>query len=309
MMNSPKGSTMSSIGRLIWMCAWVLLSAITAQTADYPPDVQRIMDRGKLIVAMYYKDIPPFFMHIPGKTAPEGMRCQPSGDGYFCGVDVELALGIADTLGVVCEFQRKAETFDSLIDILGRHEADVAISLLSKTLDRSRKVLFTKPYVSLYNGMLLNRLFLATYSENSSLISILNHPTVKIGVKGGTSWVQYVNRLFPNAVILEYPSWDPDVISAVRKGDVMAAYADEIEIKKAIIAKPDVVIELKTVVLKDITDPIAMAVPWDSFQLLQWLNTYMEETKVTMTADSILGRYPESIKGSAEQLVSGESQQ
>ena len=263
---------MSSIGRLVWVCAWVLLSAITAQTTDYPPDIQRIMDRGKLIVAMYYKDIPPFFMHIPGKTAPEGMRCQPSGDGYFCGVDVELALGIADTLGVVCEFQRKAETFDSLIDILGRHEADVAISLLSKTLDRSRKVLFTKPYVSLYNGMLLN-------------------------------------RLFPNAVILEYPSWDPDVISAVRKGDVMAAYADEIEIKKAIIAKPDVVIELKTVVLKDLTDPIAMAVPWDSFQLLQWLNTYMEEMKVTMTADSILGKYPESIKGSAEQLVSGESQQ
>ena len=298
---------MTNLGRLI--CAWALLSAITAQAADYPPDVQRIMDRGKLIVAMYYKDIPPFFMHIPGKTTPEGMRCLPSGDGYFCGVDVELGLGIADKLGVVCEFQRKAETFDNLIDILERHEADMAISLLSKTLDRSRKVLFTRPYVSLYNGMLLNRLFLATYSEDSSLISILNHPTVKIGVKGGTSWVQYVNRLFPKAAIREYPSWDPDAISAVRRGEVMAAYADEIEIKKVIIAKPDVAIELKTVILKDITDPIAMAVPWDSFQLLQWLNTYMEEMPVTMTADSILSRYPESIKGSAEQIVSGESQQ
>jgi len=300
---------MTNLGRLIWSCAWVLLNAITVQAADYPPDIQRIMDRGKLIVAMYYKDIPPFFMHLPVKTKPEGMRCLPSGDGYFCGVDVELALGIADKLGVACEFQRKAETFDNLIDILERHEADVAISLLSKTLDRSRKVLFTRPYVSLYNGMLLNRLFLATHSEDSSLISILNHPTVKIGVKGGTSWVQYVNRLFPKAAIREYPSWDPDAISAVRKGDVMTAYADEIEIKKVIIAKPDVAIELKSVILKDITDPIAMAVPWDSFQLLQWLNAYMEEMKVAMTADSILGRYSESIKGSAEQIVSGESQQ
>jgi polar amino acid transport system substrate-binding protein len=245
-------------------------------------------------------------MHIKGKNAPDGMRCLPAADGNFCGVDVELALGIADKLGVVCEFQRKAETFDGLIDILERHEADVAISLLSKTLDRSRKVSFTKPYVSLYNGMLLNRLFLATYSEEKSLISILNESNVKIGVKGGTSWVQYANRLFPKAVILEYPSWDPDVISAVRKGEVMAAYADEIEIKKVIIAKPDVAIELKTVILKDITDPIAMAVPWDSFQLLQWLNGYMEETKITMTTDGILGRFPESIKGSAEQLVSGE---
>ena len=72
---------------------------------------------------------------------------------------------------------------------------------------------------------------------------------------------------------------------------------------------PNVAIELKSVILKDITDPIAMAVPWDSFQLLQWLNAYMEEMKVAMTADSILGRYSESIKGSAEQIVSGESQQ
>ncbi len=298
---------MTKLGRSIWICAWAVLSAITAQAADYPPDIQRILDRGKLIVAMYYKDIPPFFMHISGNTVPKGMRCLPSAGGNFCGVDVELALGIADKLGVVCEFQRKAETFDNLIDILGKHEADVAISLLSKTLDRSRKVSFTNPYVTLYNGMLLNRLFLATHSEDNSLISILNHPGVTIGVKGGTSWVQYVNRLFPKAVIQEYPSWDPDVISAVRKGDVMAAYADEIEIKKVIIAKPDVAIELKTVILKDITDPIAMAVPWDSFQLLQWLNAYMEEMKVVMTTNSILGRYPESIKGSAEQLVSGET--
>jgi ABC-type amino acid transport substrate-binding protein len=299
---------MMNLGRLIWMSICVLLSAVSTQAAD-PPDIQRILDRGRLIVAMYYKDIPPFFMHIPGKTMPDGMRCLPSAEGNFCGVDVELALGIANKLGVICEFQRKAETFDSLIDILERHEADVAISLLSKTLDRARKVSFTKPYVSLYNGMLLNRLFLATYSEEKSLISILNQPSVKIGVKGGTSWVQYANRLFPKAIILEYPSWDPDVISAVRKGEVMAAYADEIEIKKVIIAKPDVAIELKTVVLKDITDPIAMAVPWDSFHLLQWLNAYMEEMKITMTTDSILGRYPESIKGSAEQLVSEEQNQ
>jgi hypothetical protein len=35
----------------------------------------------------------------------------------------------------------------------------------------------------------------------------------------------------------------------------------------------------------------------------------MEEMKINMTTDSILGRYSESIKGSAEQLVSGETQQ
>lgn len=297
---------MMNIVKLLGMgVLWVLLIAVSAQAAG-PPDMQRILDRGRLVVGMYYKDIPPFFMHIPGKTAPEGMRCLPAADGNFCGVDVELALGIADKLGVACEFYRKAETFDALTEILERHEVDIVISLLSRTLDRSRKVSFTKPYISLYNGMLLNRLFLAGYSEEKSLRSILNDPGVKIGVKGGTSWVQYASRLFPKATIIEYASWDPDVISAVRQGEVMSAYADEIEIKKVIIAKPDVAIELKTVILKDITDPIAMAVPWDSFQLLQWLNAYMDEMNISMTTDTILGRFPESIKGSAEQLVTEE---
>lgn len=297
---------MLTFQRLLWSWVCVLMLSAVVWAGDYPPDIQRIRDRGKLVVAMYYKDIPPFFMHISSKSAPQGMRCQPSGDGeYLCGADVELALDIADKLGVGCEFQRKAETFDAIINILDRHEADVAISLLSDTLNRSQKVAFTRPYVVLHTGMLLNRLFLAKYPEDSTLLGILNHKTVKIGVKAGTSWVRYVSELFPKAVIKEYPAWDPDVIAAVRKGDVMAAYADEIEIKKVMIAKPDVAIELKTIILKDISDPIAMAVPWDSFRLLQWLNTYMDMAKVHMTADRILDRYPESIKGAAEQSVAG----
>ena len=297
---------MLTFRRLLLSWVWILVLTVTVRAGDYPPDIQHIQDRGKLIVAVYYKDIPPFFMHVSAQSAPQGMRCQPSGnDTFFCGADVELALDIADKLGVSCEFQQKAETFDALIDILNRHEADVAVSLLSDTLNRSQKAAFTRPYVVLHTGMLLNRLFLAAYPENSTLVGLLNHPTAKIGVKAGTSWVKYVHELFPQAIIGEYPSWDPDVIAAVREGDIMAAFADEIEIKKVMIAKPDVAIELRTVFLKDITDPIAMAVPWDSFHLLQWLNTYLDMAQIHMTADSILKKYPDSIKGAAEQTVTG----
>jgi len=277
-------------------------SATPASPPALSPDIQRIKDRGVLIVAMYYKDIPPFFMHLP--AMPENARCIQYDADFFCGVDVELALNIADELGVSCEFHREAETFDEIIDVLMRHEADVAISVLSRTLQRSEKVLFSTPYLTLYTGMLLNRLALTGHQDDDSLKEILDAPNVVIGSKKGNSWIDYAKELFPRATIREYPNWDPDVIEAVRNGDVLAAYADEMEIKKVIIAKPAVAIELKTIIIKDIKDRIAIAVPWESSHLLAWLNLYLEEnTSVSMSAENILKKYPESVKGAAEQEV------
>ena len=53
--------------------------------AGFPPDMRRILERGKLICAMYYNDIPPFFMH--------------DDSGQLVGHDVELARDIADKPG------------------------------------------------------------------------------------------------------------------------------------------------------------------------------------------------------------------
>lgn len=278
---------------------------------EYPPDIQRIMNRGKLIVVMYYKDIPPFFMHAPAIDSPSYKRRgipSPFWEGHdFYGVDVELALHIAKALGVECEFLRTPQTFDAIIETLQRHEADVAISLLSRTLPRAQKVLFTQPYVVLHHGLLLNRLAVTNRKAGASLLDLLNRPGIGIGVKGGTSWVAFVHSVFPQATIQEYPAWDPDVIDAVRKGEVMAAYADEIEIKKVIIAKPDIAIELQTFIIKDIKDPIAISVPWDSGHLLAWLNTFLEQDYHAMTADDILEAYPESLQGVAEKEIPKEN--
>jgi ABC-type amino acid transport substrate-binding protein len=278
---------------------------------EYPPDIQRIVDRGKLIVVMYYKDIPPFFMHTSVTSSPSSQRRgipSPFWEGHdFYGVDVALALHIAEALGVECEFLRTPQTFDEIIETLQRHEADIAISLLSKTLSRARKVLFTQPYVVLHHGLLLNRLAMTGHRTGASLLDLLNRPGIRIGVKGGTSWVAFVHSIFPQATIQEYPTWDPDVIDAVRKGEVMAAYADEIEIKKVIIAKPDIAIELQTFIIKDIQDPIAISVPWDSRHFLAWLNMFLEQGYHSMTTDEILEAYSESLKGMAEKEIPEEN--
>ena len=96
---------------------------------DYPRDMQRIFDRGTLIVAMHAEDAPPFFMHDE--------------KGRFYGLDVKLARDIGRRLGVKVAFNREAETYDGVIDIIKRREADIAISNLSSTLERSKRVCFT----------------------------------------------------------------------------------------------------------------------------------------------------------------------
>ncbi len=249
---------------------------------EYPPDIQRITDRGKLIVAMYVNDIPPFYMHDE--------------KGTFYGLDVELATDIAAKLGVEVEFKRDYKTFSDIVDGIVRHEADVAITLLSRTLERAKKVRFTRPYIILRQGLLISRIRIAQRERQLTLMEILNDSGSEIGVKAGTSYVAFAKQRFPRAVVREYPEWDPDIIAAVLKGEVIAAFHDEIEIKKVVIGKPETALHLQTVVLKDTEDPIAMAVPRDSTHLLSWLELYLETVNPDWTTDKLLKKYSKSVQ-------------
>jgi ABC-type amino acid transport substrate-binding protein len=217
-------------------------------------------------------------------------------DNRFYGLDVELAREIADELGVEVVFKRSAQTFGEIIDILVKQEADVAITLLSRTLNRSMRVRFTRPYLTLRQGLLVNRLKTASKRKNQELIEALNQPNVKIGVKYGTSYVDFAYNLFKQAMVVTYQEWDPDLIKAVLSGEIHAAFHDEIEIKKVIAGKPDIALKLQPVIMKDTKDPIAMAVPWDSQHLLSWLNLYIESANLDLDADKLLSKYAEIFK-------------
>ncbi len=257
----------------------IVLSSNPVTAGNYPPDIQRIMDRGKLIIAMHQKDAFPFFMHDK--------------DGRFYGLDVKLARDIASRLGVEVEFNRKAETYDEVIDIVTRREADIAISYLSMTLERSKRVRFTEPYITLNLALLINRLTAAQEKKGQDITEILKNMDDKIGVLGASSHVGYVKGIFPEAAIEQYKSFDPDIIEAVVKGDVFAGFFDELDMKRAIRERPVLSLKLQMVVLKNREDLIAMAVPWDSTHFLSWLNLYLKKLKLDLTADKLLDQYSE----------------
>ena len=102
-----------------------------AHAVTYPPGIRSIKERGTLVVAVADLERYPFFYLDQ--------------DGALVGADIDLARAIGQALGVAVEFNRSVATFDGVVDLVARGEADVAISKLSVTLDRALRVRFSNP--------------------------------------------------------------------------------------------------------------------------------------------------------------------
>ena len=116
--------------------------------------------------------------------------------------------------------------------------------------------------------------------------------TGKLGVLADSSYVNYAKVNFPHATIVQFKTWD-EIVNAVFNGDILAGYRDEMEIKKIIRSRPDASLKVKTVVLKDTQDNIAIAVAWQNTHLLYFLNLLLANMNLNLTADKILDRYPD----------------
>ena len=260
--------------------ASILLSSAPTPRTEMPPDIQRILDRGTLVVALLNHDNPPFFI---GEAKALG------------GLDIKIAQGLADALEVDLEFNRSAETFNQVVEKVYQLEADIAISKLSRTLNRAKQVHFSHPYVTMRQGLLVNRLQLAQQTEGNQIIEAIRNFNGNVGVIEGSSYGSFIKQKFPAATIQEYPTWD-DIVAAVVNGDIQAAYRDELEIKKVILKNPDAALRLQTIALTDTQDKIAMALPWDSHNLQAFVNQYLDTFKLDYTADDVLGEYADYLQ-------------
>ncbi len=242
-------------------------------------DIERILNRGKLIVALLGADNAPFFM----------------GDNPPAGLDIKISQGLADALGVDLEFNRSADTFNDVVDQVYQLKADIAISKLSRTLSRAKRVQFSRPYVTMRQGLLVNRVQLAEQTEGNQVIEAIRNFSGNVGVIQGSSYVGFIKQKFPKATIKEYPTWD-DIVDAVINGDIQAAYRDELEVKKIIYKNPDAALRLQTIALNDTQDQIAMALPWDSRHLRDFVNQYLETFSFDYTADAVLEEYADYLQ-------------
>lgn len=236
------------------------------------PDIARIVNRGELIVAMLGVDSQPFFY----------MR-----DGQLVGLEVDLAKAIAKELKVTVRFDRSAQTFNEVVAVVARQEADLGISKLSRTLARAQTISFTDPYLRLKHAFILNRVKFAELARDRPLPVVVRGFKGSIGVIAKSSFADYAVKNFPSADIREFPSWE-EVLAALEKGQIMAAYRDEFEIKRLLKINPTASLTLRTVTFKDLEDSLGIAVGIQDPTLLAFVNQFLAEGAEKLTIDKVL---------------------
>ncbi len=262
------------------LCSFIvivlMLSKAYAGEIVYPQDLKRIRDRGKLIVSMYSVDTPPMFM--------------ADDKGELTGYDVEMAKAVAERLGVELEFNRKAKTFDEVVRTVARHEADLAISMISRTLKRSEIVRFSDPYLILKPVLLVNRLDMPEGRNNREIINVLKKQKLIVGEQDGTSYMGMARDFFPNGTIRGYPLW-ADVVKAILKRDVNAYLRDEVGVWNLSLQSPEVFLHIKMIELESPKDSLAMVLPHDSTHFLEWINIFISEFYPPGPVEKLLKRY------------------
>lgn len=245
------------------------------QTADgrlLAHDIARIVNRGELVVAMLGVDTPPFFF----ETA-----------GVLSGLEVGIAHEIAQELKVKVRFDRSAKSFNEVIDIVARQQADLGISKLSRTLARAQVVRFSEPYLTLNHALVLNRVAFARMAGDKPVSQVVRSFNGTIGVIAKSSFADFAVRNFPNAQMRAYPGW-PEVIKAVSSGEVMSAYRDEFEVKRILKSDPSFALNLRTVTFKDVEDTLGIAVGVADPTLLAFVNQLLAQRKDKLDIKKVL---------------------
>ncbi|WP_338637433.1 ABC transporter substrate-binding protein [Spirobacillus cienkowskii] len=235
--------------------------------AEVPADIKKIIQKGKLVVAINSVDYPPFFYH--------------NKHGNFEGYDIELANDIAKFLGVKVEFNRSAGTFQDVVKLVQDEHADIAISAISATLSRGLNVRFSEPYLTPNQCLILNRILEVKIGNKVKL----NNDQLKVAVLSNSSYedffqqnILYFDNIFKTKEFIKYNSLDK-ILKDVTEEKILGFYADEIYANHIIKNKKIANIYVRKKIITDATDPISIAINWNSPNLAEWINLYIKKLK------------------------------
>jgi polar amino acid transport system substrate-binding protein len=247
------------------------------------PEIRAIKQRGKLIVGLTSFDSPPFY--YPRKKDPADGSA-PTLDGF----DIQLAKEIARSLDVELVLNRQAEDFNKVVELVMTGQVDLATSKLSLTVKRAIGVLFSQPTIVLRHALLANRVSLAKSANGRTPQDVINRGFAgSIGVIADSSFVDISRQLFPNAYIRQIKTWD-GVVDAVNTGGLDIAYRDELEIKRIMHLRPELHLNVRSVLVSDERDFISVALPHQSAQLANFVNVILLKRK-KLDANQLLDEY------------------
>jgi ABC-type amino acid transport substrate-binding protein len=274
---------MSTITRAVfavWLMFAYTMPAFTAESSF--PDIQRILDNRKLLVAIRAKDAPPMIM--------------TDDKGGLMGSEVDLALDIGKKMGVAVEFIRTAETYDGVVDIVARKEADLAVSFLSNGVRRAKLVLFSQPYVTQNRRVFYNRASFAKLRRDLSIETIKElasteaAATLEFGVLDDSIYEQMLEQNLPQFAVKRYGSLS-EVVTAVKEGQVFAGLHGELQIEYYMRQNTETAIYVAIEPKARHPSDISIAVRPDAPNLLRWVNVYLDNHVGLLDSAEIAERF------------------
>ena len=238
-----------------------------------PKDIQTIIARGTLRIAITKFDLPSFHWR--------------KSDGELAGPEIDLARLIGGLMKVNVEFIDDNATFDGVIDAVASGRADIGISKLSQTPYRLLRTRFSNPYVTLRHAFLFNRTFIGTQAAGQSPEHALRKFSGTLGVIAKSSYVDFAQRNFPNAKISELKSWD-EAVKALMDNRVDALYRDEFEVRRLVKKTPALSVRFGSAALTDQKAFLSVAICDTCSRLQEFINYQIAENRVPFLLSGLL---------------------
>ena len=278
-------NTLPSYVVALFLISLVQFSSIDTARAQEPQpfaDIQRILDAGVLRVAVLAKDAPPMIM-----TDPQ--------DG-LTGSEPDLARDMAQKLGVDVVFVRRADTYDGVVDMIARKEADIAVSYLTGGVQRALYVLFSQPYIQQSGRLFFNRAQFAQLRRDYGIDNLTTLNTlppaakVVVGVESGSVYQTILKRDLPGVKVKAFDDL-PEIVNAVKDGAIFAGIHGSLQTHYFIRSHPATAIYVAVDSDVRLPSDIRIAVRSDSPNLLRWIDIYLSNHVGMLSHAEILDSY------------------
>ena len=215
------------------------------------PVLDRVVESGVLKVAMSV-DQPPFNMR--------------SRDKKVIGFDVDIARALAEAMQVKLEI---VETpFADLLGVLTEGGADLVISGMTITPERTRQVSFVGPYTLSGKSMLTT----ARIKDVVEDVTVFNDPEIRVVALKNSTSESFVQRNLPEASLDTIANYDEGV-QMLLTGRIDAMVADLPILKLTMLRYPGAGLSMIEPALS--VEPLGIAIPGNDEQFQNLVRNYM----------------------------------
>lgn len=238
---------------------WIVLAGLLGQ----PSHLDTIIERGHIVV---------------GTTGDYRPFSLSRSDGSFAGIDIDAAHALGEALGVEVRFVETS--WPSLVAGLHQGRYDIAMSGITRTLERQKVVGLTDAYFTLGKCPLIRK----SDRERFPNLEAIDRAGVRIGVNPGGTNEAFVRSHIQNATIVVIEN-NLTIPSAVASAEVDVMLTDNVE---AVLAARENERLLAVSPDEPLThDELAYMLPRGDPAFRNWLDLWIHRMKLTGELDRI----------------------